>query len=152
MLSWDVRALSGHDPRDGRKHRPVCGLRSYARGGAGTNQRLQFDVDGDGRRIFVGSGEDGDGAVRIYDVKGGSLEGSVDVGCGDDAVNGVSFFDLPGNGAEGGKRYGILSVAVGSRRFPNIDTDEEDAVETDDGRARVPGFIQFHTLKEFSNE
>ncbi|KAL7535054.1 hypothetical protein ACHAXR_006242, partial [Thalassiosira sp. AJA248-18] len=62
VVSWDVRALSGKD-LDGDS-RPICGLQSYARDGD-TNQRLEFDLDGCGKRLFVGSGSS-EGVVKIY--------------------------------------------------------------------------------------
>ena len=63
VLSWDVRALSGCDDENGRRHRrrPVCGLRSYSRGDGvyDTNQRLEFELDEYGQRLFVGSSDGG---------------------------------------------------------------------------------------------
>ena len=37
------------------------------------NQRLEFDLDGFGRRMFVSSGSS-DGVVKVYDVSSGTLE------------------------------------------------------------------------------
>mmetsp|Transcript_12253 Transcript_12253/g.26468 ORF Transcript_12253/g.26468 Transcript_12253/m.26468 type:complete len:626 (+) Transcript_12253:145-2022(+) len=147
VLSWDVRALSGSGP--------MCGLRSYARDGD-TNQRLEFDFDGSGERMFVGSGSK-EGVVKVYDVRSGKLEDDLDVVMdkGDvprckDAVNGVSYFPLHSNNGSGGGRYnGILAVAVGCRRFEEQESDDDDD-ESSVAAGKVescPGFIQLHALK-----
>jgi len=73
VLSWDVRCLSGRDDFNGNQ--PVCGVQSYARDGD-TNQRLEFDIDDTGKRIYVGSG---DGVVKIYDITSGVLEDTLSV-------------------------------------------------------------------------
>ena len=174
VLSWDVRAMSGLDAsgndrgrgRGGR--RPLCGgLRSYSRGNGdnGTNQRLEFELDDVGRRMFVGSNDEG--LVRVYDVSSGRLEGILDViddngVAGDgggamkkDAVNGLSYFcngSGRGGGGAGGKYGGLLAVAVGSRRYDNLSDD--DNYDYDDGgvdrvrrvRECPPGCLQLHGL------
>ncbi|KAL7545956.1 hypothetical protein ACHAWF_009306 [Thalassiosira exigua] len=145
VLSWDVRALSGRDARGGGgANHPVCGLRSYARDGD-TNQRLEFELDRTGRRMYAGTGGS-EGVVRVYDVKGGKLEGTLDVvgsDCEGDAVNGVSYFDGPGLGSYDA----LLAVAVGSRRFrdPGSDSDAEDGGKSDG--ELCPGFLQLHALE-----
>ena len=111
-------------------------MRSYSRGDGeyNTNQRLEFELDECGRRLFVGGSNSNDGLfVRIYDVTSGRLGGSLnvlkdDVLPGDggsctwrnDAVNGISFFPTHNGGGGGGpgiKYDGLLAVAVGSRRY-----------------------------------
>lgn len=139
VLSWDVRALSGKDDS-----RPICGLQSYARDGD-TNQRLEFDLDETGKRMFVGSGSS-EGVVKIYDVTTGALDDTLDVAQGvcKDAVNGVSYYPHS-NGS--GKYNGLLAVAIGSRRYDEPMTDDED----DDSARKLeqcPGSLQLYTLKE----
>ncbi|KAL9184245.1 hypothetical protein ACHAXT_002331 [Thalassiosira profunda] len=131
VLSWDVRALSGNEAA---KAQPICGLKSYARDGD-TNQRIEFDFDGSGRRLFTGTAG-GEGVVKVYDVTSGALEGTVDVGARD-AVNGVSCVDHPSGS--------LLAVAVGSRRFDEPETDEEDA-EGLTSAEMCPGFLQVRAL------
>lgn len=142
VLSWDVRCLSGGD--SSKTGRPVCGLQSYARDGD-TNQRLEFDLDSHGRRIFVGSGSS-EGVVKIYDVNSGKLEDTLDVASRNgeckDAVNGVSYFDYS-NGY--GKYNDLLAVAVGSRQFYEEESDNEDGGSS--VFDRTPGFVQLHALK-----
>jgi hypothetical protein len=181
VLSWDVRALSGLDAaaaggnggsgrRGGGGRRRACGgLRSYSRGGGdnATNQRLEFELDDVGRRMFVGSNDEG--LVRIYDVSSGKLEGILDVfdnavgGVGGggrggtrktrDAVNGLSYF----RGGAGGRYDGLLAIAVGSRRFGDLQSDDDDDDDDDDdsghvggGRRAVeelpPGCLQLHGM------
>lgn len=152
VLSWDVRALSCRDSSGGGggsrgKRGPVCGLRSYGRDGD-TNQRLEFDLDANGERLFAGSGE---GAVRIYDARSGTHEGTLDVvGEGSDgagcAANGVSYFPH-GDASGAGRRRGLLAVAVGSRMFDDVKLDDGGG---DGAAGRVepsPGFLQLHELK-----
>ena len=141
VLSWDLRALSGKDQSG--ESRPICGLQSYARDGD-TNQRLEFDLDGSGKRMFVGSGSS-EGLVKIYDVQSGALEGTLDVlGCCDDtcrdAVNGVSYFGC----SSGGKYDCLLAVAVGSRHFDEQESDDEVDVRVE----QCPGFLQLYGLRE----
>eukprot|EP00571_Detonula_confervacea_P011556 CAMPEP_0172307408 /NCGR_PEP_ID=MMETSP1058-20130122/8284_1 /TAXON_ID=83371 /ORGANISM="Detonula confervacea, Strain CCMP 353" /LENGTH=606 /DNA_ID=CAMNT_0013019573 /DNA_START=117 /DNA_END=1937 /DNA_ORIENTATION=- len=149
VLSWDMRALSGKDLTG--DSRPICGLQSYARDGD-TNQRLEFDLDESGRRMFVGSGSS-EGVVKIYDVGSGALESTLDVAqdggdglCEKDAVNGVSYFH---HGAGAGKYNGLLAVALGSRKY------DEESDDEDESRARnaeqCPGFLQLHSLKELGS-
>ena len=138
VLAWDVRTLSGS--------RPICGLRSYARDGD-TNQRLEFDLDECGKRMFVGCGSS-EGEVKVYNVGSGTLEDTVDIGqrCSNDAVNGVSYFAHHSNNPVGfgqGKYSCVLAVAVGSRHF--CEPDDESDVESE--FEQCPGFLQFHALK-----
>ena len=181
VLSWDVRTLSGLDAtaadgsngcssgrRGGGGRKQACGgLRSYSRGDGdnSTNQRLEFELDDEGRRMFVGSNDEG--MVRIYDVSSGRLEGALDVfdnaagGVGGgrgggtrkkrDAVNGLSYF----RGGAGGRYDGLLAVAVGSRRFGDLPSDDDDDDDDDNGRVGEgrraveelpPGCLQLHGM------
>ena len=126
VLSWDVRALSGNEDRKGS--RPICGLRSYAREDGDTNQRLQFDIDPFGKQMFVASGGVSGGLVKIFDVDSGRLERTLSVdNTNGHAVNGVSYIDYSGKGIVGDtKLTGLLAVAVGSRQFHDMPSDDED--------------------------
>ena len=150
VLSWDVRALSGLDldggasngrKRSGGGSRTICGLQSYSRDGD-TNQRLEFDLDTHGNKMFVGSGSS-EGTVKIYDVTSGKLHDELKVAKGgDDAVNGVSFFPHPF-----GKNCGdgLLAVAVGSRHFDEeVPSDNEGDCEV---LHRDAGFLQLYEWK-----
>jgi hypothetical protein len=174
VLSWDVRVMSGLDDgggdRGGRRSRSFCGgLRSYSRGNGNnsTNQRLEFELDDVGRRMFVGSNDEG--LVRIYDVSSGKLEGTLDAYADDaivsdagdggggvigkrDAVNGLSYFpNVYGGGETGRACEGLLAVAIGSRRFGDVHSDvDDDDICRIDGRRRVevrpPGRLQLHGM------
>ena len=145
VLSWDIRCLSGST----QHHKPICGLQSYGRDGSDdTNQRLEFDIDDCGKRIFVGCGS---GVVKIYNVNSGMLEDTIDVCCTansnrkKDAVNGVSYFnsDTAGNG------NGLLAVAVGSRRYDDHELDVDDNEDRWEGvrdTDKCPGFLQLYKL------
>ncbi|EED89086.1 predicted protein [Thalassiosira pseudonana CCMP1335] len=150
VLSWDVRALSGRDlegdgsgGRGSKSSYPICGLQSYGRDGD-TNQRLDFDLDSTGGRIFVGSGSK-EGVVRIYDARSGTLEDEIDLGWREeglgcrDAVNGVSYVE----GFNGGRP--LLAVAVGSRRY--CEQKEEDEEDDDlDVSPECTGFLRLYRL------
>lgn len=127
VLSWDVRMLSScnntTNTNNRKKSYPICGLKSYARDGD-TNQRLGFDLDRDGKRIYVGTGCK-QGVVKIYDTASSTLECEVEIDnnnggpCKDYyAVNGVSVLHRTGSES-------LLAVATGSRSYP--DEDVEDA-------------------------
>lgn len=133
VLAWDVRALSS-DP-DAASH-PIAGMRAYPRDASDTNQRLEFDLDGSGSRLFA-SGRDG--TVRIYDAKRGERLGTI--GGLDDAANGVSY-------APSADGKGLLAVATGARRFAENYDDEEGARPSDaDGRNAVPpGSLELYKL------
>jgi WD40 repeat protein len=111
VLSWDVRMLSC----DKRNTFPVCGLKSFSRDGD-TNQRIGFDINEDGRKLFTGSR---DGFLKVYDTNSSSLEYEVDIE-DDQSINGVSFMNF-------GSQQ-LLAVSVGSRHF--ADHSEEDLVES----------------------
>jgi len=132
VLAWDLRVLSGMTDR------PVRGLASYERCGD-TNQRLTFDLDEYGKRLFVASADE---SVKIYDVTasagsgggaataggtGGNLIGCID-GL-DDVANGVSYMPR----ANCGNGSGLLAVSVGGRRFEDSfdDSDEDCGDESD---------------------
>ncbi|KAL7569269.1 hypothetical protein ACA910_016821 [Epithemia clementina (nom. ined.)] len=108
VLSWDLRMLSGNPEYQSE---PVRGIRSFATC-SDTNQRLEFDLDGNSNRLFVGGL---DHCVRCYDTKSGKLLGALD-SCFDQAVNGVSFHQFSSSSTNDG---GILAAATGARHFPS---------------------------------
>ena len=103
----------------------MCGLRSYSRGDGvyDTNQRLEFELDEYGQRLFVGSSDEG--LVRIYDVMSEKLEGTRNIfndNLSGGGNCGLSYF--PNNNS--GKHDGLLVVAVGSRCFEEVHSDTDD--------------------------
>eukprot|EP00527_Entomoneis_sp_CCMP2396_P002700 CAMPEP_0198142150 /NCGR_PEP_ID=MMETSP1443-20131203/5035_1 /TAXON_ID=186043 /ORGANISM="Entomoneis sp., Strain CCMP2396" /LENGTH=382 /DNA_ID=CAMNT_0043805107 /DNA_START=33 /DNA_END=1178 /DNA_ORIENTATION=- len=77
VLLWDLRMLSGNEDYQSE---PIRGIRSFATS-SDTNQRLEFDMDCNTNRLFIGGL---DRCVRGYDTKSGKLLGTV--GGGDDGV------------------------------------------------------------------
>jgi len=152
VLSWDVRALSGKDLNGDASSRPICGLTSYARDGD-TNQRLEFELDETGRKMFVGCGAS-ESCVKIYDVRSGALEDTIKVeanrnGQCMDAVNGVSYFPLLNGHGIGAQKYkGLLTVAVGSRRFDEQYSDDEDGNGVREVVEERPGALQLYAFKK----
>ena len=114
VVSWDVRMLSD------QSESCVHGLASYEREGD-TNQKLQFDLDENGVRLFVACRDD---CVKIYDVKSRKIVSSISGLC--DAANGVSY-------CEG---QGMLAVSVGARRFEEFDEKNN--------RKKLPGGAASH--------
>mmetsp|Transcript_32600 Transcript_32600/g.53182 ORF Transcript_32600/g.53182 Transcript_32600/m.53182 type:complete len:111 (-) Transcript_32600:30-362(-) len=110
-------------------------------------------MDGCGKRMFVGSGSSG-GVVKVHDASSGMLEDTLDVVRGGDeqckdAVNGVSYYHHSNNNGSGAGNYnGLLAVAVGSRRFYEQESDDEDGDEATIKLEQCPGFLQLHALKE----
>lgn len=129
VLAWDLRMVSGNEDY---MSCPIRGIASYATCSV-TNQRLEFDFDEHGRRLFVGGH---DRCVRIYDVQSGKLLEKLH-GL-EDVANGISYT------SSGVLNSGLLAVAVGARRFPEY-SDEEDE---DDGSVTtdVPGSIQLYKV------
>lgn len=101
VLAWDMRMLSGDATH------PIRGIAAYSRD-SDTNQRLEFDIDDDGKRLFVASQ---DRSVKVFDTSSGELLNSIDGFR--DAVNGISYSNI--NGRE------LLAVATGARRFEDND-------------------------------
>ena len=126
-----------------------------------------------------GSNSDDRLFVRIYDVTSGRLEGSLnvledDVLPGDsgsctwrnDAGIGISFFPTHNGGGGGGgggpgiKFDGLLAVAVGSRWYKDVQSEDDDECSNSDcivvnaGNKRVvecrPGFLQLHGMQNIS--
>ena len=129
ILSWDLRMLSANS--EYQSH-PIRGLASFSTKND-TNQRLEFDLDETGRRIFVGGR---DQCVRIYDVQSSKLIGSIQNL--DDASNGVSHAKL--------LQTDKLAVATGARRFP----EQNEIDESDDSCQKcepAPGFLRLYNLK-----
>lgn len=130
VLAFDMRMLSGDTSH------PIQGVAAYSRD-SDSNQRLEFDFDNEGRRLFVASK---DSCVKVYDTGTGMLLDTI--GGFHDAVNGVSYAEI--NGRE------LLSVACGARRFDTNDEDDEE-----DGRLNQlngtdplnpPGSLSLYTL------
>ena len=151
MLVWDTQALSGRD-LDGNGRQPICGLQSYVRDGD-TNQRLGFNMDGCGKRMFVGSGSS-EGVVKVHDASSGMLEDTLDVVRGDDeqcndAVNRVSYFHHSNNNGSGARKYiGLLALAVSFQRFIEQESEGEDGNGATRISEQCPGFLQLRALKE----
>ncbi|KAL4443842.1 hypothetical protein ABPG75_011579 [Micractinium tetrahymenae] len=115
ILCWDVRYSSGV-------------LYTLQRDSSSTNQRMYFDVEPCGRHLAAG-GEDG--AVRVYDLRDGSLAAQFQAAA--DTVNGVAFHPfLP-----------LLATASGQRRYPLAPRDEEggssSSSSSDDSRSACGG-------------
>lgn len=138
VLSWDVRMLSdlgnSKNRSGGKSTHPVCGLRSFARDGD-TNQRIGFDLNEDGSKVFVGTGSS-EGVVKVYDVSNSAPESEINIrsGLSNDAINGVSFKNV------GFSR--ILAVAAGSRHYD--DHSDEGCEEL---LPQSPGSLQLHLIE-----
>ena len=117
VLAWDLRMLSGD------LSRPIRGLAAYGRDGD-TNQRLEFDFDEHGERLFVGCKN---GCVKVYDVQSGKMTDSIEGF--DDAVSGVSFYPTSAWGMKDATSSGLLAVGVGARRFDAVLEDTSDGDE-----------------------
>jgi len=128
ILAWDLRMVSGNEDY---KSFPIRGIASCATS-SDTNQRIEFDFDEHGRRLFVGGL---DRCVRTYDVQSGKLLGKLE-GL-DDVANGVSY-TLSGN-------VGLLAVATGARRFPE-ESDEDDDNDDRTIATNEPGSIELYKL------
>eukprot|EP00804_Cyclotella_cryptica_P014261 CCRYP_018654-RA/>CCRYP_018654-RA protein AED:0.02 eAED:0.02 QI:0/-1/0/1/-1/0/1/0/490 len=141
VLSWDVRMLSALGSNEngsrsgGKQCHPVCGLQSFARDG-NTNQRLDFDVDEYGEKIFMGTGRS-DGVVKFYNRSNATVGGEIKLNLEDeksplrDAVNGVSFMTICNRS--------VLAVAVGSRRY-------EDQPDCENSVPMKTGLLQLYIL------
>jgi WD40 repeat protein len=133
VLAWDLRMVSGNADHTSV---PIHGMASYATD-SDTNQRLQFDLDDEDRRIFIGGR---DRCVRIYDTKTGKLKGTIN-GLSD-AVNGVSYHRYKSNNVEN------LAVAIGSRRFPvNYDSEEDGSPPEKSRDHSVPGALELYQIQ-----
>ena len=132
VLCWDLRMVSGNEDYASC---PIRGVSSFATN-SNTNQRLEFDFDEDGRRIFVGGV---DNCVRIYNVQSGKQLGLVD-GL-DDAANGVSYT------YNAASKSGLLAVAVGARRFQDdTDDEEEGGVRSTSLEMNAPGAVEIYRI------
>ena len=114
VLSWDLRMLSGNPEFQSE---PIRGIRSFATR-SDTNQRLEFDLDGQSDRLFVGGV---DKCVKCYSTTSGELLGTLD-GYFNQTVNGISFH------RSSSSQNGILVAATGSRHFPSDEDLESDRV------------------------
>lgn len=135
VIAWDLRMLSGNAEYQSN---PVRGLASYATD-SNTNQRLEFDVNETGQRLYVGGQ---DRCVRIYDVASGKLIERIE-GL-HDAVNGVSFsFHSETKGS-------FLAIASGSRHFPSeFDFDQNRISPSPEEQA--PGRLSLYRLPKTSS-
>ena len=134
VLAWDLRMLSGDASR------PIRGLAAYSRDGD-TNQSLEFCFDEYGKHMFVASV---DKTVKIYNVATSRLRGVIRTGLAD-SVNGVSYKSTSAWGRKGG----LLSVAVGTRRFDSFegsDADEDEKSEEETEEAPAPGSLEVYKL------
>lgn len=129
ILAWDLRMVSGNEDHASC---PIRGIASYATR-SDTNQRLEFDFDNDGRRLFVGGL---DKCVRTYDVSSGKLLEKLE-GV-DDVANGVSYT------RNGGQE--LLAVAMGARRFEEFEGNDDGSM-SDGPVANPPGSIELYKLK-----
>jgi len=141
IIQWDMRMLTGDASH------PFLPLRAFPRDGD-TNQRLQFDMDTHGKRLFVPGI---DKSVKIYDITSGKLTDTID--CFDDVVNGVSFMttnQFKGDSIDNFAKDGLLAVSTGARRFNHsYDVNEyggnltNDAIESQ----QTPGSLEIYSLE-----
>lgn len=133
ILAWDVRMVSGNPDYASC---PIRGFKAFATD-SDTNQRLEFDFDETGSRLFVGGR---DNCLRIYNVKSGEMIGTID-GM-KDAVNGVSYSYSTRHNC------GLLAVATGSRRF-SLDTNDEREIDVSayvENDSIVPGSLELYKV------
>lgn len=131
IISWDLRMLSGNPDYQSN---PIRGIGSFETD-SDTNQRLEFDLDDTGERLFVGGR---DKCVRIYDVSSGDLKHTID-GL-DDAANGVSFC------SHASAKTSYLAVATGSRRFPSEEDLDSDNESVHPASEQPPGFLSLYRI------
>jgi len=136
IICWDLRMLSGNPHYQSN---PVRGLGSY-KTDSNTNQRLEFDLDETGQTLYVGGR---DKCVRIYDVKSGDLNGSIDHL--DDVANGLSYT------YNSSLNRGLLAVATGSRRFPFEEDLDLDAMPGP-SQNMFPGYLRLYEMTEMKGE
>jgi WD40 repeat protein len=123
-----------------QQQRPVQGIGSFATK-SDTNQRLEFDLSYDGKRLFVGGM---DKCVRIYDTQQGQLLDQINNL--DDAANGVSFTQSSSH------PLAYLAVATGSRRFPSLESGDgcSDDEQIKDDKSSImdapPGFLRLYRM------
>ena len=130
VLSWDLRMLSGNPDQQSN---PIGGTGSFETDSE-TNQRMEFDLDDAGERMYVGGR---DKCIRIYNVASGKLQQTI-AGL-DDAANGVSVCNSSASSSRG-----YLAVATGARRFPTEDDFDNDVVKrTSD---QPPGHLHLYRL------
>lgn len=126
VVAFDMRMLSGDSGH------PIRGVASYARD-SDTNQRLEFDFDSDGRRMFVASQ---DCSVKVYDTWSGKLIDSIDGF--HDTVNGVSFSSQ--------NDRALLAVSTGARRFGNEGEEEGENCQEHNEIVNPPGSLSLYSI------
>lgn len=136
VLTWDLRMLS--DDPDCKSH-AIGGIASYETDND-TNQRLEFDLDDTGSRLFVGGR---DRCVRVYSTESGELQGRI--GGLDGPASGVSIRRNPSS-ASGSS---FLAIASGARRFlSEEELDGEDAALPSNG---PPGALRLFQVGDGSS-
>jgi len=142
ILAWDLRMLSGL--ADHTIH-PIQVMASYPTS-ADTAQRLEFDLNDTGEQLVVGGT---DRCVRFYSVVSGESIGKISDGF-DDVCNGVSLARCVVGGT-GSHQQSFLAVATGSRRFPNLNNNEnhlEHGMTSQDQRKEnAPGYLRLYRIK-----
>jgi WD40 repeat protein len=127
IIAWDIRMLSGQLEY---QTNPIQGISSYETIN-NTNQRLEFDLDVEGKTIYIGGQ---DNCLRIYDIKSGKCKNMI---CNlDDSVNGVSHTIFNGRS--------FLAIATGSRRFASLDDFDDDDNCTLKNRIDPPGYLRLY--------
>jgi hypothetical protein len=111
IIAWDVRMITGDASHS------IHGALAFMRAGD-TNQRMTFDLDVEGRRLFTSSQ---DSSVKVYNAANGELHGVID-DC-HNAVNGVSFVRTQTN-------VDLLAISTGTRHFHD-DSDDELTIAKD---------------------
>ena len=124
IIAWDVRMITGDTSHS------IHGALAFMRAGD-TNQRMTFDLDQEGRRLFTSSQ---DSSVKVYNAANGKLENVID-DC-NEAVNGVSFVRTQNN-------IDLLAVSTGTRHFHE---DSEDPVQ--DEKDQGIGSLRLYSLSK----
>jgi len=127
VVAFDMRMLSGDSSH------PIRGVASYSRD-SDTNQRLEFDFDSDGRKMFVASQ---DCSVKVYDTWSGKLIDSIDGF--HDTVNGVSYSSQ--------NDRTLLAVSTGARRFGTEGEEEGENCQQDyNDIVNPPGGLSLYSI------
>jgi len=123
VVSWDIRMLGST-----YRSRPSAGLASYERDGD-TNQKLQFDMDEERNRLFVGSR---DKCVNIYDISSKKI------------VSKISGFSDAANGVSYSHSNKMLAVSIGARSFPTVEDYDSDSLSASSSFFASPGVLDLY--------